>query len=187
MLKLRGLYRMLKRRKSAYLVMCFFVLTSYGLLSVVRPRIFPIGINLNQRDMSEQHKCPACFGENLCNDVYVGAIKLTNWTKYTISKLLNARNVFRGVFNGNKNVIIKKLGHDRDLEMLDNTICKLSEKAPYYCNPAHYIKFLTCLESINRIIFIIICSSTCLLFKILFENKMTTETVNRMTLNVSIE
>ena len=43
-----------------------------------------------------------------------------------------------------------KLGHDRELEMLDNTICQLSEKAPYYCNPAHYIKFLTALYTIEK-------------------------------------
>ena len=150
MLKLRGLCRMLKRRKSSYLLMFLFAFILYGLLTVVRPRIFPIEINLNQRDMLEQHKCPACFGENLCNDVYVGAIKLTNWTRYTISKLMNARNVFHGVFKGYTKVIIKKLGHDKDLEMLDNTICKLSEKIPYYCNPAHYIKFLTALYTIEK-------------------------------------
>ena len=94
MLRLRGLYRMLKRRKSFYLLLCFFAF----ICCLVRPRIFPIEINLNQRDMLEQHKCPACFGENLCNDIYVGAIKLTNWTRYTISKVLNARNVYHGVF-----------------------------------------------------------------------------------------
>ena len=150
MLSLRRFCKMFKRRKSFYLLLCIFAIVSYGLFTIVGPRIFPIEINLKQRDMLEKHKCPACFGENLCSDVYLGAIKLTNWTRYTISKLMNARNVFHGVLNGNKKVIIKKLGHDKELEMLDHTICKLSEKPPYYCNPAHYIKFLAELYTIEK-------------------------------------
>ena len=135
---------MWKRRKTFYIFLCLFVLIIYGLFG---PRILPVEIDIKHRDMVEQHKCPACYGENLCNDLYQGRIKLTNWTKYTVSKLINARNVFHGVYQGNKNVIIKKLGHDKESEMLDHMICKLSEKSPYHCNPAHYIKFLTELYS----------------------------------------
>ena len=136
---------MWKRRKSSYLFACLFILFVYGLLKLIGLSVLPIEINITQRDILEQHKCPACFGENLCNDVYHGNLKLTKWTRYTVSKLLNARNVYHGLLHGNKNVIVKKLGHDSESEMLDHSICKLSEKSPYHCNPSHYIKFLTAL------------------------------------------
>ena len=133
---------MLKRRR---IYICFVGLVICVVLKILGHFILPIEIEITHRDMLEQHKCPACFGENLCNDVYLGKLKLTEWTRYKVSKLLNARNVYHGVLHGNKNVIVKKLGHDDESEMLDNVICKLSGKPPYYCNPAHYIKFLTAL------------------------------------------
>ena len=136
---------MLKRRKSFYLLACLLLLFVYGLLKLIGLSFLPVEIDIAQRDMLEKHKCPACFGENLCNDIYHGKLKLTEWTRYTVSKFLNARNVYHGVLHGNKNVIIKKLGHDAESDMLDHAICKLSEKSPYHCNPSHYIKFLTAL------------------------------------------
>ena len=136
---------MLKRRPSVCLYFCFIALILYGVIMLIGRFILPIEINIAHRDMLEQHKCPACFGENLCSDVYHGKIKLTSWTRYTISKLLNARNVYYGVLNGKEKVIGKKLGHDVESEMLDGAICKMSDKSPYHCNPAHYVKFLTAL------------------------------------------
>ena len=138
-------HNMVKRRKSLYMYICLIALAMFVFLKILGNFIFPIEIELTHRDMLEQHKCPACFGENLCNDVYLGKLKLTEWTRYKVSKLLNARNVYPAVLHGNKNVIVKKLGHDHESEMLDSAICKLSGKPPNYCNPAHYVKFLTAL------------------------------------------
>ena len=139
---------MMKRRPSCYLYFSVIVLILYCLVVLIGRFILPIHIDITHRSILEQHKCPACFGENLCSDIYHGNIKLTSWTRYTISKLLNARNVYYGELYGNKNfpkikIIGKKLGHDIESEMLDGAICKMSEKSPYYCNPAHYVKFLT--------------------------------------------
>ena len=136
---------MLKRRRNHYIYVCFVALVVCVILKILGSFILPIEIEITHRDMLEQHKCPACFGENLCNDVYLGKLKLTEWTRYKVSKLLNARNIYPAVLHGKKNVIVKKLGHDDESEMLDSVICKLSGKPPHYCNPAHYIKFLTTL------------------------------------------
>ena len=144
---LRRIKKMLKRRRSFYLYLCIIALILYGLLKVLGSFILPIEINITHRDMLEQHKCPACFGENLCSDISQGRLKLTEWTRFTISRLFNARNIYYGVFRDSKHVIGKKLGHDTESEMLDGAICTLSDKSPYHCNPAHYVKFLTALYS----------------------------------------
>ena len=38
--------------------------------------------------------CPACFGENLCPELLSGRVALTGWTRRTLSRLFNAKNVF---------------------------------------------------------------------------------------------
>ena len=137
---------MLKRRRTLYVYICIIVLMIY----LLSRYILPLQIEITNRNLLEHHKCPACFGENLCDEVYHGKLKLVSWTRYTASKLLNARNVYYGVLSDNKNVIAKKLGHDAESDLLDGAICRLSEKSPYHCNPAHYIKFLTTLYTIEN-------------------------------------
>ena len=112
--------------------------------------VLPIEINIKHRDLLEQHKCPACYGENLCSDIYHGNIKLTSWTRYTVAKIINTRNIYYGMLHGKQKVVGKKLGHDFESELLDGAICRMADKAPSYCNPSHYVKFLRTLYAIER-------------------------------------
>ena len=65
-------------------------------------------------------------------------------TRFSASRLLNARNVYYGALKGKGDVVAKKLGHDNELDRsLEKAVCHLAGKPPYYCNSAHYIKLLT--------------------------------------------
>ena len=110
--------------------------------------IFPLNIDVRSGSFHHQRMCPACFGENLCPDLHAGRITLTNWTRRTVSKVFNAKNVFlaelrlQGEASAEK-AVLKKLGHDAELQLLDRNICTVSGQRPDHCHPAHYIKFLT--------------------------------------------
>ena len=56
--------------------------------------IFPLDIDVRSGSFHLQRMCPACFGENLCPELHAGRITLTNWTRRTVSKVFNAKNVF---------------------------------------------------------------------------------------------
>ena len=103
----------------------------------------PVTLDSTRQDFLEQLKCPACFGENLCPEIYTGAFKPTRWTQYRISKLLNSRNVYYGILSKEHQVVAKKLAHDWELQDLETKICQLAKKPPYYCNAAHYVRFLS--------------------------------------------
>jgi len=119
-----------------------------SLLFLLAPLCLPVLIDEGGQVFLEHHRCAACFGENLCPDIYRGAgFRLTRWTRFTASKFFNARNVYFGSLNGQQ-VVAKKLGHDWELQHhLEDNICRLAEKPPKYCNAAHYVKFLATLHA----------------------------------------
>ncbi len=45
------------------------------------------------------------------SDFFGGRIKLTNWTRFSISRFVNGKNVFFAQFSGKK-VVLKKLAHN---------------------------------------------------------------------------
>ena len=51
-------------------------------------------------------------------------------------------NALQGEASAEK-VVLKKLGHDAELQLLDRNICTVSGQSPDHCHPAHYIKFLS--------------------------------------------
>jgi hypothetical protein len=114
---------------------------------LIYTRVFPIDIDITSESFHQQTKCPACFGENLCPDLNGGRVSLTNWTRRTVSKVFNAKNVYMADLTvpGNvypASVVLKKLGHDHELEKLDRDICETAGQRADYCHPGHYIKFL---------------------------------------------
>jgi len=76
--------------------------------------------SLDERSL-ELDKCPACFGINMCPQLVTGQVKLEAWSRLTTAFRLNAKNVYLAEYLGQK-VVIKKLGHNSDHEMLDNYI-----------------------------------------------------------------
>ena len=146
----RCVQNMTKRRPVSCFCLCFILLILFCLVMLIGRLVLPIEIDIKHRDMLEQHKCPACYGENLCADIYHGNIKLTSWTRYTVAKIINARNIYYGILHGKQKIVGKKLGHDMESELLDGAICRMADKAPSYCNPSHYVKFLTTLYAIER-------------------------------------
>jgi len=105
---------------------------------------WPIEIDPTSQEFLEDQRCPACYGQDLCHEVYAGRLTLKRWTRFSASRLLNARNVYYGALKGKGDVVAKKLGHDNELDRsLEKAVCHLAGKPPYYCNSAHYIKLLT--------------------------------------------
>lgn len=58
-----------------------------------------LNLNLDLDQLTERNKCPACFGVKLCPEMIQGKIKLTDWTKYSVTKLMNQKNVFYADWN----------------------------------------------------------------------------------------
>lgn len=67
----------------------------FGVLSTVLLRAaIPIHLNVADEKFLEIRKCPACYGVTLCPAFLTGEIILESWSRFTITQLLNARNVF---------------------------------------------------------------------------------------------
>ena len=96
--------------------------------------------------LTEEGKCPACYGTSLCGDAEAGRLRLGSAASFPASllsatllpatllsgALLNIRNVYRGVwtvqdaFRGDRDVpvVLKKLAHDGELRELDRrSVC----------------------------------------------------------------
>lgn len=92
-------------------------------------------INVKSNRFTEQDKCPACFGESLCPKLFSDQLVLTGWTRFTASRLINAKNVFQAILKSRtgkeeQRVVLKKLGHDWELERLDHDLCTLAGQPP---------------------------------------------------------
>ncbi len=113
----------------------------------VYTRVFPIDIDVRSDVFHRQSVCPACYGENLCPELQSGRLTLTNWTRRTVSKVFNAKNVFLADLTvpglvDSASVVLKKLGHDNELDGLDRRICETAGQRADYCHPGHYVKYL---------------------------------------------
>ncbi len=75
--------------------------------------------------------CPACYGRKLCPYFRNGSItfrpelQTNNAALNYLMRVGNIKNVYHGQFDG-KNVIIKRLAHDRELNTIDRKICELA-------------------------------------------------------------
>lgn len=71
----------------------------------------------------ELHKCPACYGVSACHNIHKVTI-LWNDVHTLLSFLFGIKNVFFGIYNGNK-IVLKKLAHSSELKTLDITFCNI--------------------------------------------------------------
>ena len=88
--KSAGMRRRLRCRGRSILL--WLVCSLIGFL--VYSFVFPLDIDVTSGSFHDQRSCPACFGENLCPELHAGRITLTNWTRRTVSRVFNAKNVF---------------------------------------------------------------------------------------------
>lgn len=111
----------------------------------LRTKFLPIVIDSSSSYFLQEDTCPACYGKNRCGELQAGRLTLTTWTRFTVSWLFNARNVYRGQLEGRSGgVVAKMLGHDWEMERsLHEVVCLLGERPPFYCSGQHYIKYLT--------------------------------------------
>ena len=73
--------------------------------------------------MTEKEKCPACFGLDLCPEVYNGEVQFVIHDFYSIfNYFFSVKNVFYGNYK-NKRVILKKLAHESELKHFDEFVC----------------------------------------------------------------
>lgn len=74
-------------------------------------------------ELTELDKCPTCFGVTMCPAFMGGHISLNGFDN--ISKFVNligSKNVMFGLY-GDKKVVLKKLGHNQELQQLDDKVC----------------------------------------------------------------
>ena len=93
---------------------------------------WPVLVDITDENFLELQKCPACYGDHLCSDVFHRRFDLTNFTRFNIiRKLFNAKNVYYGIFyqdDQEEEVVIKKLGHDRELAKMDQLMCDMAQR-----------------------------------------------------------
>ncbi|CAG7731074.1 unnamed protein product [Allacma fusca] len=112
-------------------ILVLFALTSVIvvvtlLVSSVSYKHGSLTITLDLDELTERGKCPACFGVKLCPQMIQGKIELNDWTKYSVSKLVNSKNVFYATWHNRgveRKLILKKLAHDNELARLDKELC----------------------------------------------------------------
>lgn len=71
--------------------------------------------------LTELHKCPACYGVSVCHDIHKVNL-LWNNINAIISHLFGVKNVFFGTY-GQSKVVLKKLAHSSELKALDVALC----------------------------------------------------------------
>lgn len=73
--------------------------------------------------LTEQHKCPVCYGVSACHDIYKINL-LWHDINAIISHLFDVKNVFFATYNQSK-VVLKKLAQSSELKAFDVTFCKI--------------------------------------------------------------
>lgn len=118
MMAFRGIVRKLGLRR-----LLFILIASLFLLLVMHSSFKP-----NVRSMLELNKCPACYGVSFCSDILQGpdkiSIEFDFWGRLgLLANTFTTKNVYSGWY-GHQRVIIKRLGHDFELQNMDANICK---------------------------------------------------------------
>lgn len=84
-------------------------------------------------NLTNLHRCPACYGISVCPELYSGQISL-DWD--TWAGLFNAKNIFYGITKSNRRVVLKKLAHNWELKEFDSKICQ-TFNLTNNCKPKH--------------------------------------------------
>lgn len=72
--------------------------------------------------LTEQHKCPACYGVSMCHNIHKINLLWHN-INTIISHLFGVKNVFFATYNQRK-VVLKKLAQSSELKAFDIMLCK---------------------------------------------------------------
>ena len=141
----------MKRRLSKWLkaigavvLICFFI---YEILRRSKK------MNLRSHEVLEIEKCPACFGEDLCPEFFHGTIQLKDFALW--QSLFNEKNIYFGHYKG-KDVVLKKLAHDKELLKFERRICELitelTQRIDNCDNTASNLRILASLWSYGKFI-----------------------------------
>lgn len=87
-------------------------------------RIFKSVISL-----TDYSKCPLCYGTKLCSDIEHEKIKLEyNSFSDFFYNVFSVKNVYFGSYNNNQKVVLKKLGHQNELDQIQTTLSKFTDE-----------------------------------------------------------
>ncbi|KAL5005197.1 hypothetical protein ScPMuIL_018653 [Solemya velum] len=115
------LRQMSKRMKCFFLCLLFVSIFIYG-------NIFwylMSGNHLTTDSYLETDKCPACYGHSMCRTLYDNRVKMTGWSTMRFFDMVNRKNVhYAHHAGGKRNIVLKKLGHDKELVDWDERICR---------------------------------------------------------------
>jgi len=93
--------------------------------------VVPRSLHPSVTQLTEVHKCPACYGVSACRDVHRVEL-LWHDSRAIFSHLFGVKNVFYGTYDRRK-VVLKKLAHSSELDAFDAVLCeKLGSRAPCF-------------------------------------------------------
>lgn len=77
----------------------------------------------------ETDKCPACYGHSMCRTLYDNRVQMTGWSKFAFFDMVNNKNVHYAHHTDKKrNIVLKKLGHDKEFADWDDRICRQASR-----------------------------------------------------------
>lgn len=90
---------------------------------------------LADRRFLQLNKCPACFGTSWCRRFLNGQVGFEAWGRLRLLDFLNVKNVYFAQYGepregGRRRVVLKRLGSQRELAQLDQSICKRATGRP---------------------------------------------------------
>ncbi|XP_076986440.1 divergent protein kinase domain 2A [Tamandua tetradactyla] len=90
---------------------------------------------LADRRFLQLNKCPACFGTSWCRRFLGGQLAFEAWGRLRLLDALNVKNVYFAQLGepreaGRRRVVLKRLGSQRELAQLDQSICKRATGRP---------------------------------------------------------
>lgn len=90
---------------------------------------------LADRRFLQLNKCPACFGTSWCRRFLNGQVVFEAWGRLRLLDFLNVKNVYFAQYGepregGRRRVVLKRLGSQRELAQLDQSICKRATGRP---------------------------------------------------------
>ncbi|XP_071052457.1 divergent protein kinase domain 2A [Onthophagus taurus] len=91
-------------------------------LGIITSFVFRAYLMTSLSDLTDQSKCPYCYGKEFCKEV--NDVSLDNGFFGKILNLFNAKNVYYGDLN-NIDVVIKKLASNDELKHFDSALCSV--------------------------------------------------------------
>lgn len=86
---------------------------------------------LTKEEFLEVYKCPACYGHKFCFSLFDDQFDFTGMSKYKMFDVINVKNVhFAYHKRKGHQVVIKKLAHNDEIQIVDDAICKDSVVDP---------------------------------------------------------